>query len=183
MNTAPLKQRITVVKVPKPFPIEEIGEMNEEACSKKAAELANEKREEIEQALRNGHDDQAWSLVSTVAESYLEWRCSSSISDRRKGGKGRCGEPKTKECFLAASVGERSCDIPATKLTRKLQKSRRQAVEIQTKLSSRKACKLFNYGTGSRKPSRKTEFRVNHCASVCFQQNVMSSGSSMRLKR
>ena len=134
-----LKQRITVVKVPKPFPIEEIGEMNEEACSEKVAELANEKREEIEQALRNGHDDQAWSLVSTVAESYLEWRCSSSKGDKRKGGKGRCGEPKTKECFLAASFGERSCDSPATKLTRKLQKSRRQAVEIQTTLNSRKA--------------------------------------------
>ena len=107
-NTAPLKQRITVVKVPKPFPIEQIGEMNEEACSEKAAELANEKREEIEQALRNGHDDQAWSLVSTVAESYLEWRCSASKDDKRKGGKGRCGEPKTKECFSAASIGERS---------------------------------------------------------------------------
>ena len=137
LNTAPLKQRFTVVKVPKPFPIEEVGEMNEEACSEKAAELANEKREEIEQALRYGHDDQAWSSVSTVAKSYLEWRCSSS--NRRKGGKGRCGEPKTKECFLAASVGERSCDSPATKLTRKLQKSRRQAVEIQTKLLSREA--------------------------------------------
>ena len=40
---------------------------------------------------------------------------------------------------MTASVGERSCDSPATKLTRKLQKSRRQAVEIQTKLNSRKA--------------------------------------------
>ena len=108
-------------------------------CREKAVELANEKREEIEQAPRDGHDDQAWSLVSTVAESYLEWRCSSSKGDTRKGGKGRCGEPKTKECFLAASIGERSCDSPATKLTRKLQKSRRQAVEIQTKLNSRKA--------------------------------------------
>ena len=106
---------------------------------KKRAELANEKREEIEQALRDRHDDQAWSLISTVAESYLEWRCSSGKSNRRKGGKGRCGEPKTKECFMAASVGERSCDSPATKLTRKLQKSRRQAVEIQTKLNLRKA--------------------------------------------
>ena len=119
LKTAPLKQRITVMKAPKPFPIEEIGEMNEEVCSEKAAELANEKREEIEQALRNGHDDQAWSLVSTVAESYLQWRCSSNKDDKRKGGKGRCGEPKTKECFLAASVGERSCDSLATKLTRK----------------------------------------------------------------
>ena len=90
LNTAPLKQRITVVKVPKPFPIEEIEETTEEAGSEKAADLANEKREEIEQALRDGHDDQAWSLVSTVAESYLEWLCSSSIGDRRKGGKGRC---------------------------------------------------------------------------------------------
>ena len=97
------------------------------------------KRDEIDQALRNGHDDQAWSLVSAVAESYLEWRCSSNKGDKRKGVRGRCGEPKTKECFLAASVGERSCDSPATKLTRKLQKSRRQAVEIQTKLNSRKA--------------------------------------------
>ena len=139
LNTAPLKQRITVVKVPKPFPISEIGEATEEACSENAAELANEKSGEIEQALRDGHDDQAWSLVSTVAENYLEWRCSSSKGDRRKGGKGRCGEPKTKEYFLAASVGERSCDSPATKLTRKLKKSRRQAVEIQTKLNSRKA--------------------------------------------
>ena len=126
LNTAPLKQRITVVKVPKPFSIEEIGEMNEETCREKAGELANEKREEIEQALRDGHDDQAWSLVSAVAESYLEWRCSSSKGDKRKGGKSRCGEPKTKECFLAASVGERSCDSPATKFTRKLQKPRRQ---------------------------------------------------------
>ena len=139
LNTAPFQQRITVVKVPKPFPIEEIEERKEEDCSTKAAELANRRREEIEQALRDGHDDQAWSLVSAVAESYLEWRCSSSKGDKRKGGKGRCGEPKTKECFLAASVGERSCDSPATKLTRKLQKSRRQAVEIQAKMNSRKA--------------------------------------------
>ena len=139
LNTAPLKQRSTVVKVPKPFPIEEIEETTKEACSKRASELANEKREEIEQALRDGHDDQAWSLVSAVAESYLEWRCSSSKGDRRKGGKGRCGEPKTKECFLAAGVGEISCESPATRFTRKLQKSRRQAVEIQTKLNSRKA--------------------------------------------
>ena len=139
LKTAPLKQRITVVKVPKPFPIEEIEDMKEEECSKKAAELANERREEIEQALRDGHDDQAWSLVSTEAENYLEWRCSSSKGEKRKGGKGRCGEPKAKECFLAASVGERSCDSPATKLTRKLQKSRRQAVEIQAKMDSRKA--------------------------------------------
>ena len=139
LNTAPLQQRITVVKVPKPFPIEEIEEMKEEESSKKAAELANAKRGEIEQALRHGHDDQAWSLVSTVAENYLERRCSSRKGEKRKGGKGRCGEPKTKECFLAASVGERSCDSPATKLTRKLQKSKRQAVEIQAKMNSRKA--------------------------------------------
>ena len=138
LNTAPLQQRITVVKVPKPFPIEEIDERKEEDCSTKADELANRTREEIEQA-RDGHDDQAWSLVSAVAENYLEWRCSSSKGDKRKGGKGRCGEPKTKECFLAASVGERSCDSPASRLTRKLQKSRRQAVEIQAKMNSRKA--------------------------------------------
>ena len=40
---------------------------------------------------------------------------------------------------MVASVGERSCDSPATRLTRKLQKSRRQAVEIQAKLNSKKA--------------------------------------------
>ena len=67
LNTAPLKQKITVVKVPKPFPIEEIEETTEEACSEKAAELANEKREEIERALRDGHDDQAWRSVSAVS--------------------------------------------------------------------------------------------------------------------
>ena len=139
LNTAPLQQRITVVKVPKPFPIEEIEERREEDCSIKAAELANERREEIEQALRDGHDDQAWSLVSAVAENYLEWRCSSSKGYKKKGGKGRCGEPKTKECFLAASVGERSCDSPASRFTRRLEKSRRQAVEIQAKMNSRKA--------------------------------------------
>ena len=46
---------------------------------------------------------------------------------------------KTKECFLSASAGERSCDSPATRFTRKLQKSRRQAVEIQTQMNSRTA--------------------------------------------
>ena len=139
LNTAPLKQRITVVKVPKPFPIDTTEEMDEETCSEEAARLANDKREEIEQALRDGHDDQAWSLVSAAAESCLEWRCSSNKDDNKhRGGRGRCGEPKKKECFLA-SIGERCCDRPATRLTRKLQKSRRQAVEIQTKMSSRKA--------------------------------------------
>ena len=41
--------------------------------------------------------------------------------------------------FLGTSVGERSCDNQATKFKRKLKKSRRQAVEIQTILNSRKA--------------------------------------------
>ena len=137
LDTAPLKQRITVVRVSRPLPIDTIKEMDEETCSEEATRLANEKREEIEQALQNGHDDQAWSLVSSLAESYLDWRCSSNKDDKRKGRRGRCGEPNTKEYFLAASVGERSCDSPATKLTRKLQKSRRQAVEIQVKMNSR----------------------------------------------
>ena len=78
-------------------------------------------------------------MVSAVAENYLEWRCSSNKGEKRKGGKGRYGEPNAKECFLAASVGERSCDSTATKFTRNLQKSRRQAVEIQAKIDSRKA--------------------------------------------
>ena len=44
LNRAPLKQRNTVVKVPKPSPIEAITEMNKESCSKEAARLANEKK-------------------------------------------------------------------------------------------------------------------------------------------
>ena len=62
-----------------------------------------------------------------------------AVQAKRNGGKGRCGEPKTKESFLAASVGERSCGSPASRLRRKLQKSRRQAVETQAKMNSRKA--------------------------------------------
>ena len=99
----------------KPFPIDTTEEMDEETCSEEAARLANDKREEIEQALRDGHDDQAWSLVSAAAESCFEWRCSSNKDDNKhRGGRRRCGEPKKKECFLAASIGERSCDSNQT---------------------------------------------------------------------
>ena len=48
-------------------------------------------------------------------------------------------ESQKQKNFLAASVGERSCGGPASRLRRKLQKSRRQAVEIQAKMNSRKA--------------------------------------------
>ena len=83
--------------------------------------------------IRHGAWSQQWQKI-TWSGGVVPSKC-----DKRKGGKGRCGEPQTKECFLAASVGERSCDSPATKLTRKLQKSKRQAVEIQAKLNSRTA--------------------------------------------
>ena len=79
--------------------------------------------------IRDGHEDQAWSLASAVAERYFEWRCSSSGNDKHKQGKGRCGKPKTKECFSAASIGVRSSNSPATRFTRKLQRSRRQTAE------------------------------------------------------
>ena len=96
LNTAPLKQRITVVKVPRPFPIEETEEPDEENCREEAARMANEKRDEIEQALRDGHDDQAWSLASAVAENYLEWRCSSGGNNKHKGGKAGVGRQRPK---------------------------------------------------------------------------------------
>ena len=49
------------------------------------------------------------------------------------------GRNVTRPDRILANKPERSCDSPATKLTRKLQKSRRQAVEIQVKMNSRKA--------------------------------------------
>ena len=127
LSTTPLKQRITVVKVPKPFAIDETEEPDEEKCKEETSRRANERKDEIEQALRDEHEDQAWSLASAAAESYLEWRCRSSVT------------PKTKECFSAANIGERSCGSPATRLTRKLQRSRRQAAESQTKMSTGRA--------------------------------------------
>ena len=111
-----------MVKVPRPFPTDETKESDEEKCREEAARMAHERKDESEQALRAGVEDQAWSLASAVAERHLEWRCSSSGNDKRKGRKGRCGKPKTKECFSTVSIGKRSCDSPATKFTRKLQR-------------------------------------------------------------
>ena len=62
-NTAPLKQRITVVKVPKPFPIEEIGEMNEEACSengKRKKEKKSSKHCVMGMTIEHGAWSQQW---------------------------------------------------------------------------------------------------------------------------
>ena len=88
LNTAPLKQRITVVKVPRPFPIEDSEEPEEVRSREKAEELVEERKGEIEQALRAGQEDQAWSLASSVAERYFEWRCNSGGNDKPKGGRG-----------------------------------------------------------------------------------------------
>ena len=138
LSTAPLKQRITVVKIPKP--IEEIAETTEETCSEKAAELANEKREEIEQALRDGHDDQAWSLVSAVAESYLEWRCSSGKSNRRKEEKEGVESKKRKNVSWQPVLEKDLVTVqrPSSQESCRSQEDR-QWREIQTKLHSRKA--------------------------------------------
>ena len=139
LKTAPLKQRITVVKVPKPFPIEDSEEPEEERSREKAEELVEERKGEIEQALRAVQEEQAWSLASKVAEKYLEWRCSARGNDKPRGGRGRCGQPKTREVSLTASVGERSCDSPATRTTRKIQKARRRATEIRAKMRAKRS--------------------------------------------
>ena len=74
-----------------------------------------------------------------MAERYLEWRCNSRGNNRLKGGKGRCGQPKTRKISLTASVGERSCDSPATRITRKIQKARRRATEIWAKMRAKRS--------------------------------------------
>ena len=73
------------VKVPRPFTIDETEESDEEKCREEAARIANERKDESEQALRDGDEDQAWSLPSAVAQRYHEWRCSSSGNDKHKG--------------------------------------------------------------------------------------------------
>ena len=85
LSTTPLQQRITVVKVPRPFTIDETQESDEEKCREEAAGMANERKDESEQALRDGHEDQARSLASAVPEGHLEWRCSSSGNDKHNG--------------------------------------------------------------------------------------------------
>ena len=105
LNTAPLKQRITVVKVPRPFPIEDPEEPEEERSREKAEELVEERKGEIEQALRAGQEDQAWSLASSVAEMYFDWRCNSGGNDKPKGGRGM--RPTKDERYLFDSQRRR----------------------------------------------------------------------------
>ena len=44
LSTTPLKQRITVVKVPRPFTIDETEESDEEKCREEAARIANARK-------------------------------------------------------------------------------------------------------------------------------------------
>ena len=105
-----------------------------------AARMAQERKDESEQALRDGDEDQAWSLASAVAERYLEWRCSSSGNDKHKGRKGRCGKPKTKECFSTASIGGKILRQPSHQIQKEFAEVKEAGSgEIKTKMNTSRA--------------------------------------------
>lgn len=130
-----LHEKVYRIRQPRAYPVEQAFPRDEEDIQRKAVEIVLGRKADFENARAAGQTDRAWEIAASIAEDYLEWRCEGvDTHTQMKGERGRCKELRVTSSHAGARGAPRGPDNPWTERAARIDKARRQAVEIAVKL-------------------------------------------------